>query len=227
MSGERAADHRRSEVLREALGIGVATGAYALSFGALATATGLSVLQACALSSLMFTGASQFAFIGVVGAGGAPLAAAASAILLGTRNGLYGLGISRHLGLRGPRRVAGAHLTIDESTAMALAHEPSGLAPLGFLATGLSVLAFWNLGTLLGALGARVLPAPERLGLDAAIPAAFLSLLAPRLRGRGPLGVAVAGALVALALVPVLPPGIPVIAAALVAVAAGLRGGRA
>ncbi|MFM7718338.1 MAG: AzlC family ABC transporter permease [Actinomycetota bacterium] len=218
MSGDR-----RRQVLRDALGIGVATGAYGLSFGAVAIAAGLTVPQACALSTLMFTGASQFALVGVVGAGGAPLAAAASAILLGTRNGLYGLGISRLLAFGGVRRATGAHLAIDESTAMALAHEPDGFGRLGFVATGLSVFLFWNLGTLLGALGARVLPSPERLGLDAAIPAAFIGLLAPRLRGRETLAVAAAGACVALALAPVLPPGIPVLAAALVALAAGMR----
>ena len=213
----------RREIVRDAVGIGVATGAYGLSFGALSVAAGLDVAQTSALSLLMFTGASQFALIGVLGAGGAWLAAAGSAILLGTRNALYGLRMSPLLDLSGGRRIAGSHLVIDESTAMGIAHEEGGHGALGFFATGLSVFVFWNLGTLLGALGARVIPSPESLGLDAAVPAAFIALLAPRLRRGEPWAIAGLGAVVALALTPVLPVGVPIIASAIVAVVAGLR----
>lgn len=213
----------RREIVRDAVGIGVATGAYGLSFGALSVAAGLDVAQTSALSLLMFTGASQFALIGVLGAGGAWLAAAGSAILLGTRNALYGLRMSPLLDLSGGRRIAGSHLVIDESTAMGIAHEEGGHGALGFFATGLSVFVFWNLGTLLGALGARVIPSPESLGLDAAVPAAFIALLAPRLRRGEPWAIAGLGAAVALALTPVLPVGVPIIASAIVAVVAGLR----
>ena len=213
----------RREIVRDAVGIGVATGAYGLSFGALSVAAGLDVAQTSALSLLMFTGASQFALIGVLGAGGAWVAAAGSAILLGTRNALYGLRMAPLLDLSGGRRVAGSHLVIDESTAMGIAHEEGGHGALGFFATGLSVFVFWNLGTVLGALGARVIPSPESLGLDAAVPAAFIALLAPRLRAGEPLAIAGLGAAVALALTPVLPIGVPIIASALVAIVAGLR----
>jgi len=140
---------------RDALGIGVATGAYGLSFGALAVAAGLSVPQASALSLLMFTGASQFAFVALIGGG--VFGAVASALLLGARNGLYGLRLAPML----PRRAA--HLVIDESTAMALAH-----GRRGFWATGVSVFVFWNLGTVLGALAGASLSDPRSLGLDAA-----------------------------------------------------------
>ena len=219
------AENRR-QIVRDAVGIGVATGAYGLSFGALSVAAGLDVAQTSALSLLMFTGASQFALIGVLGAGGAWLAAAGSAVLLGTRNALYGLRMSPLLDLSGGRRIAGSHLVIDESTAMGIAHEEGGHGALGFFATGLSVFVFWNLGTLLGALGARVIPSPESLGLDAAVPAAFIALLAPRLRRGEPWVIAGLGAAVALALTPVLPVGVPIIASAIVAVVAGLRGRR-
>ena len=219
------AENRR-QIVRDAVGIGVATGAYGLSFGALSVAAGLDVAQTSALSLLMFTGASQFALIGVLGAGGAWLAAAGSAVLLGTRNALYGLRMSPLLDLSGGRRIAGSHLVIDESTAMGIAHEEGGHGALGFFATGLSVFVFWNLGTLLGALGARVIPSPESLGLDAAVPAAFIALLAPRLRRGEPWAIAGLGAAVALALTPVLPVGVPIIASAIVAVVAGLRGRR-
>src|SRR3954449_11705941 len=109
----------RAGVVGDALAVGVATGTYGLSFGALSTTAGLTVPQTCALSLLMFTGASQFALVGVVGAGGGAMAGAATATLLGVRNGLYGLQLSTLLGVRGPRRLLTAHFVIDESAAMA------------------------------------------------------------------------------------------------------------
>ena len=207
---------------RTALGVGVATGAYGVSFGALATASGLSVTQACALSVLTFTGASQFAFTGVLAAGGSPLSGAATATLLGTRNALYGLRLSALLGARGAGRAVAAQLVIDESTAVALGQEERQAARLGFWATGAAVYLLWNLATLVGALAGAGLGDPRTYGLDAAVSAAFVALLAPRLRGRGPWAVALASAAVALLLVPAAPAGVPVLAAALVAVVAGL-----
>ena len=119
--------------------VGIATGAYGISFGALSVAAGLSVLQTQALSALMFTGGSQFAFVGVVAAGGAGSAAIATATLLGIRNGLYGLQVTTWLGARGLRRAAAAQLTIDESTAVGMVQpEPAGRR-LGFWTTGLAV----------------------------------------------------------------------------------------
>lgn len=217
---------RRRQVLRTSLSVGLATGAYGVSFGALATASGLSVLQACALSIVAFTGASQFAFVGVVAAGGGPLSGAATAALLGTRNALYGLRLSGLLGLRGGERLVGAQLVIDESTAVALGQEDESAARLGFWATGAAVFVLWNLATLVGGLGGTALGDPRRYGLDAAVPAAFVALLAPRLRGRTAWSTAVAAAGVALVLVPVAPAGVPVLAASLVAVGAGLFGRR-
>ncbi len=160
-------------MIRNALGIGVATGAYALSFGALSVAAGLNVPETCALSLLMFTGASQFALIGVVGSGGSPFAGAASALLLGVRNGLYGLRLSPLLGVRGARRLGAAQLVIDESTAMAIAQPSEPLARVAFYATGLSIYVLWNLGTLADALAGRAISNPADFGLDAAVPAAF------------------------------------------------------
>jgi predicted branched-subunit amino acid permease len=196
-------------IVRDAAGIGVATGAYGLSFGALSVAAGLSLGQTCALSLLMFTGASQFAFVGLVG--GSPAAAVATALLLGARNALYGLRLSALL----PRRAA--HLVIDESAAMALRSEDPCL---GFYATGAAVFVCWNLATLLGALAGAALGDPRTVGLDAAAPAAFLALLAPRLRtARGPAALAAAAALLA---VPLTPSGAPVLIAAAVATLAAL-----
>ncbi|HEY4887404.1 MAG TPA: AzlC family ABC transporter permease [Candidatus Dormibacteraeota bacterium] len=205
----------RRGVIRDALGIGIASGAYALSFGAISTAAGLSLLQTCALSLLMFTGASQFALVGVVGAGGSVWAGAATAALLGSRNALYGLRLSSLLDARGWRRALAAHVVIDETTAMAIARESVPESRLAFWATGLAVFTLWNLGTLIGALATHALPDPKVLGFDAAPPAAFLALLAPRLRAREPMAIALAAGLVALVCLPFVPAGVPLLIVAL------------
>ena len=221
----------RRAIVRDSAAIGLAAGAYAIGFGALSVASGLSVLQTMALSLIMFTGASQFAFIGVVGTGGSALAASLAALMLGLRNALYGLRMAPVLGVTGIRGFIAAQLTIDESTAMAIAREDSSTraARYAFWATGISIYLLWNGGTLIGALGAGALGSPTTYGLDAVIPAAFLALLWPRLTGRQPwvIGVAIASALIALALTPVLQPGLPVLAASLVAIVVGLQSGLA
>jgi predicted branched-subunit amino acid permease len=214
---------RRTAIVRDALGVGIATGAYGLSFGAIATTSGLSVAQTCATSLLIFTGASQFALVGVLGGGGNPISGAFAALLLGSRNMLYGLRLAPTLALRGRRRLLGAQLVIDESSAMAFARDDDQSARSAFWATGLSVFTFWNLATLIGAMSAASLADPTVLGLDAAVPAAFLALLWPRLRGGEAWAGALAAATVALLLVPFVPVGVPVLAAALVAIAFGLR----
>jgi predicted branched-subunit amino acid permease len=215
---------RRAGIVRDALGVGVATGAYGLSFGAIGVAGGLTVAQTCATSVLMFTGASQFALVGVLAAGGGAISAGVTAVLLGTRNALYGLRLSSLLGLTGLRTAVGAQLVIDESTAMTLAHEDDERARrLAFWSTGLAVFVLWNVATLVGALAGTALGDPETFGLDAAVPAAFLALLWPRLRDRRARWVAAAAVVIALALTPVAPTGVPVMAAAAVALAAGLH----
>jgi predicted branched-subunit amino acid permease len=216
-------DSTRRGVIRDALGIGLATGAYGLSFGAIATASGLTVLQACALSLLMFTGASQFALAAVVGGGGSAFAGAATATLIGSRNALYGLRLSPLLRVTGIRKLVAAQLVIDESTAMAIGKDDPDAARLGFWATGLAVFVLWNIGTLLGAVGAQAVSDPAILGLDAAVPAAFLALLAPHVKERSLVYAAVVAAAVAVVAVPLVPAGVPVLCAAVVALFFGLR----
>ena len=201
--------------------MGLATGAYGVSFGAVSVSAGLSVVQTCALSLLMFTGASQFALVGVLAAGGAPLSGALTALLLGTRNTLYGLRLAPLLQWSGWRRLLGAHLVIDESTAMSVTRSSRAAARLGFLTTGLSVFLLWNLATFAGAIAGTVLGDPRTFGLDAAVGAAFMALLWPRLRDRRNRLVAAAAAAVALGMVPISPAGVPVLAAAGVALLAG------
>lgn len=215
-----AAPHRT--IVRDGIAVGIATGAYGISFGAISVAAGLSVLQTCALSLLVFTGASQFALVGVVASGGAPLSGALTGLLLGTRNTLYGLRLAPLLGWTGARRVAAAHLVIDESTAMSVTRESREEARVGFLATGLAVFVLWNLATLGGALAGEALGDPRTYGLDAAVGAAFLALLWPRLRDRDNRLTAVLAIALALSLVPVTAAGVPVLAAGLVALGVGL-----
>lgn len=212
----------RRAIVRDGIAVGVATGAYGISFGAISVTSGLDVLQTCLLSLLVFTGASQFALIGVVGSGGAPLSGAVTALLLGSRNTLYGLRLAPLLAWTGWRRAAAAHLVIDESTAMSVNRDSTPAARLGFLSTGLAVFALWNLATLLGALAGRSLGDPRTYGLDAAVGAAFLALLWPRLSDRRNQLVAVLGAAVALTLVPVTAAGVPVLAAGAVAIIVGV-----
>ena len=201
--------------------MGLATGAYGVSFGAVSVAAGLSVAQTCALSLLMFTGASQFALVGVLAAGGAPLSGALTALLLGTRNTLYGLRLAPLLQWSGWRRLLGAQFVIDESTAMSVTRSSRAASRLGFLTTGVSVFVLWNLATFAGAIAGTVLGDPRTFGLDAAVGAAFMALLWPRLRDRRNRLVAVAAAAVALGMVPISPAGVPVLAAAGVALLAG------
>ena len=215
------ADEERRRIVRDGIGVGLATGAYGVSFGALSIAAGLDVVQTCVLSLLMFTGASQFAFVGVLASGGAPLSGALTAALLGVRNALYGMRLSRSLGYGGWRRLAAAQLVIDESTAMAVTRETPEQARTGFLATGVSVFVCWNLATLAGALAGQGIGDPRDYGLDAAVGAAFLALLWPRLQRPGDRVAALLAAALALGLVPLSPAGVPVLATALVALAMG------
>ncbi|MCR1781719.1 AzlC family ABC transporter permease [Nocardioides carbamazepini] len=210
-------DARRA-VVRDSLGVAIATGTYGLSFGAVGVASGLDVAQTCALSLVMFTGASQFALVGVLGSGGTPLAGALTALLLGTRNTLYGLRMAPLLGYRGWRRLTAAHVLIDESTAMSVTRPDRDLARTGFLTTGLTIFVLWNLTTLVGAVAGERLGDPRDLGLDAAVGAAFLALLWPRLSTPVLRVTAVLASLVAAGAVTVTPAGVPVLVAAGVAV---------
>lgn len=218
MSGTETPDDTGTGVLIEAVTIGVTTGAYGVSFGALSVTSGLDLWQTMALSALMFTGASQFALVSVLAGGGAAPAAVASAGLLGLRNMFYGARMSQILRPRRLLALPAAQLTIDESTAMGLAHydRPVPRPALAFWSTGISVFVLWNLGTLVGALGASAIGDPTRWGLDAAVPAAFLALLWPQITSRRLLAVAVTAAVVGVALTPVLSAGLPVLCAALV-----------
>ena len=210
----------RGMILKAAIGIGLYAMAFGASFGAIAVGSGLTLAQTMALSLVMFTGASQFAFVGVAASGGSPFAAVPAGLLLGVRNAFYGVPISEILHPRGFARLWTAHFVIDETTAMAVSQATPRARRFAFWATGLILFSLWQLGSLGGALiGSAV--NPEEIGLDAAAPAVFLALLWPSLRLREARWVALAGAVIALALVPIAPPGIPVVAAAVAALVGG------
>jgi predicted branched-subunit amino acid permease len=211
--------------VRDSLSVALTVGAYGVAFGAASVAAGFSVLQSCLFSLLTFTGASQFAAVGVVASGGGVASAVAAAALLGTRNTLYGIQMAPLLKVKGFRRVLAAHITIDESTGVALSQAPRGVTAMreGFWITGTGVFLFWNIFTLLGALGAKALGNPASWGLDAAVPAAFLGLLWPRLQSNFLRMVAVASMAFAMVITPWLPAGLPIIATVVVAIAIGWR----
>jgi predicted branched-subunit amino acid permease len=178
--------------------------------------SGLSILQTCVLSLLLFSGGSQFALIGILGGGGTAGAAIAAAALLSVRNALYGLQLVPTMMPKGWRRFAVAQLTIDESTAVAVSQKAPALRRLGFWMTGISIYVGWNLTTLLGALAGNALGDPKKFGLDAAASAAFMALLWPRLKAREPIAIAIVGALVTVIFIPIIPQGLPVLIAAVV-----------
>jgi predicted branched-subunit amino acid permease len=210
---------------RDSFSVSLTVGAYGIAFGAAGVAAGFSVFQSCLLSLLTFSGASQFAIVGVIGAGGSALSGITTASLLGIRNGLYGLRMAPLLHVKGLRRVVAAQITIDESTGVALSQEERGESAMrhGFWLTGFGVYIFWNIFTLVGALGAQAMGDPAAWGLDAAVPAAFLGLVWPRLKKNSDRILAASAALLSLALTPILPAGIPIISTAILAVIFGLR----
>jgi predicted branched-subunit amino acid permease len=200
-------------------------GLYGIAFGAAGIAAGFSILQTCALSLLTFSGASQFAVVGVLGAGGSAISGITTASLLGVRNALYGLRMAPIVRISGWKRIVGAQVTIDESTGVALGQSELGEDAMrqGFWLTGLGVYLFWNIFTVVGALGAQAMGDPAAWGLDAAVPAAFLGLLWPRLTNKKERFLAAAAISLSLALTPFVAAGIPIISTALLAVIFGWK----
>lgn len=209
----------------QSFSVSFTVGLYGTAFGAASIAAGFSVLQTCLLSLLTFSGASQFAVAGVMGAGGTAISAIATASLLGTRNMLYALRMAPILRVTGVKKVIAAHITIDESTGVAISQEKLGTQAMkeGFWLTGFGVYTFWNIFTLLGALGAQAMGNPSAWGLDAAVPAAFLGLLWPNLTNNYERAIAVSALVMAIVLSPVLSAGLPIISTVVLAVVFGWK----
>lgn len=192
--------------------LGAAVGLFGVSFGVGAVSAGATVVQSCVMSLLVFTGASQFSAVSVIGSGGSMASALGGALILAARNGVYAMTMGRRIDGRLATRVIAAQLTIDESTAMSVAQRDPHAQRLAFWITGVSVYVFWNVGTLLGALLGTAVD-PLTFGLDAAFPAAFVFMVWPSLRTRRGLIAAALGATICIALVPVLPIGVPILCA--------------
>ena len=224
MTGTVARSSEDSAAVQAGLAVGLAAAAYGISYGALAVAAGLDIWQTCVMSLLMFTGGSQFALIGVIASGGLAAwpSAIASAVILGVRNGIYGMRVAPMIGGKWPRKLAAAWVTIDESTAVSIAQPTRHSQRVGFWVTAAAVFIGWNLTTLIGALIGNAMGDVRQYGLDAAAAAAFLGLLWPRLKELQTVAVAAGAAVVAVAFTPVLTPGLPVLAAGVVAVLVGL-----
>jgi len=217
-----SADLRRAR--SHGLQVALAVSLYGFSFGALSVVLGFSVWQTLVLSLAMFSGASQFAFIGIM-AGGGPAAAGAAiaaAGMLGVRNGLYALRLSPIIGPGLLKRAVAAQITVDESTAVAIAQPDRVSQRVGFWTTGIALFLGWNLTTLLGALAGDQIGDVRAYGLDAVAAAAFLALLWPRLSSREPLAIAAGAAAITVVTLPFVPAGVPILMVAVVAIAAAL-----
>lgn len=216
-------DPRRNPIDRTSLSVAFTVGLYGAAFGAASVTAGFSLLQTCLLSIFLYSGASQFAVVGIMGAGGSAISAIATATLLGFRNALYGLQLAPILKVAGIKRVLAAQITIDESTAVATLQSNDADRKRAFYITGIGVFVFWNLFTFLGALGASAIGNPSVWGLDAAVPAAFCGLVWPRLKNKKQVLVSGAAIALALFLTPLTPAGVPIITTVLLAVIFGWK----
>jgi predicted branched-subunit amino acid permease len=209
------------EISKQSLSIGISLIPFGLAFGVSCSKANLSWLQALGFSSLVFTGGTQFAAVGVLNDGGGAIAAIGAGLLLSIRSLVYGLLMAPILKGRIGFRAASAQLMIDESVAVGTAQSDPHAQKVGYLTGGLTVFVMWNITTLIGAiaLGANG-DLVTKYGLDATVPAAFAALLWPRLKTPDARRVAAVGALIALVLIPIAPPGIPIVASSLGVLAA-------
>ena len=216
-------DPRRNPIDRTSLSVAFTVGLYGAAFGAASVTAGFSLLQTCLLSIFLYSGASQFAVVGIMGAGGAAISAIATATLLGFRNALYGLQMAPILKVNGIKRVLAAQITIDESTAVATLQNNDADRKRAFYITGIGVFIFWNLFTFMGALGASAIGNPSVWGLDAAVPAAFCGLVWPRLKNKVQFIVSASAIALALLLTPLTPAGVPIITTVILAIIFGWK----
>jgi len=211
------------ELFRDVALVCLADGIVGVSFGATAVAGGLPWWVPIVMSLLVFAGGAQFAAVGVVLAGGSPVAAVAAGALLNTRLLPYSLAVadvtgpsgagSGGAGRRWLTRLLGAQLTTDESVAFALRHTDPAPRRKAFWACGVSLFTVWNVAVLLGVLAGTVVKNTAAFGLDATFPAVLLALALPTLADSRTRAAAGTGAAAAVALTPVLPAGLPVVAA--------------
>ncbi|MFF8094555.1 AzlC family ABC transporter permease [Streptomyces sp. NPDC016675] len=205
---------RDPELLKDVALVSAAGGIVGVSFGAIAVAGGLPVWVPVVMSLVVYAGSAQFSAVGVLLAGGGPVAAAATGLLLNTRTAAFSLAIAESIGTGRVARLVGAHLVTDETVAFALAQRDPARRRAAFWLSGVALFAVWNVGVLLGALAGTALGDTATYGLDAAFPAVLVALVLPALREEAALRrAALPGAAVALALTPAVPAGVPVLLA--------------
>jgi 4-azaleucine resistance transporter AzlC len=211
-----------ANLVRDVALVCVADALVGLSFGAIAVGLGLPLWLPMLMSVVVFAGAAQFLFIGIVGAGGNPVAAVVAGLLVNVRHVPFGFAVADvFTGTGWLRRIAGSHVMVDESVAFTLARREPARRRTAYWLCGAGLFTAWNLGVVAGAFGGRAVGDTDAFGLDAAFPAVLLALLLPSLDRAGNRRAALAGVAVALATTPFLPAGLPVLLA-LVGVAAGL-----
>ncbi|WBQ04026.1 AzlC family ABC transporter permease [Kribbella sp. CA-293567] len=199
-------------LLRDIALVCLADGIVGLSYGAISVGGGLAFWVPIALSVLVFAGASQFLFVGIVAAGGSPVAATVAGLLVNSRHVAFGLAVSDLIG-GGWRRLPGSHLMTDENVAFALGQDEFRQKRAAYWVCGIGIFVCWNLGVVIGAAAGSVITDTDAFGLDAAFPAVLLALVLPALRERSTRTAALAGVVVALAATPFLPAGLPVLLA--------------
>lgn len=201
------------EDLRDVLALGAAMIVVGGSFGALAASAHIPLALTSAMSLVVFAGGSQFLAVAVIAAGGAPVAAVLGGLLLNLRHFPFGLAVGDIVGRSWPTRLLGTHLMVDEVVAFARSRPDPARARRAYWTLGVTMFLCWNAGTLLGAVAGSTVPDPGQLGVDAAFPAGLLALLLPGLRSPDTVRVAVLGSVVALAVTPWVPAGLPVLCA--------------
>lgn len=217
---------RFREGMRIGVPFGIAGGLLAMSFGVVAQEAGWSALAAIVMSAIVFAGSAQFAALAIVGEGGSAVAAIVAAALINSRFLPMGVALGPSLPGGKLKRALQGQAVVDAS--WALSNRGDGTFDRWILIGSTSVqYVGWTLGTVVGAVGGRFLGDPDALGLDAIFPAFFVALLLNEIRDRRSCGVAALGAVIALALVPVAPAGIPVLAASLAALVGLTRSARA
>jgi len=221
----RTRDKDLANLARDIALVCVADAFVGASFGAIAVGLGLPLWLPMLMSVVVFAGAAQFIFIGIVGAGGNPVAAVVAGLLVNARHVPFGFTVGDVFGTGWLRRIVGSHLMVDETVAFTLAQDGPARRRMAYWACGAGLFVSWNVGVVAGAFGGRAIGNTDSFGLDAAFPAVLLALLLPSLDRPATRRAALAGVVIALATTPYLPAGLPVILALVGMAAAGLAGG--
>lgn len=199
----------------------VADGIVGASFGAIAVSSGAPLWLPMLLSVVVFAGAAQFIFVGLVASGGGLAGAVIASLLVNARHVPFGFAVGDLLGKTRTSRLIGTHLILDESVAFALTQKGFQRRRAAYWGCGVLLFGCWNVGTVIGAFGGTAISDTDALGLDAAFPAVLLALLLPSLNNAATRRAALVGVLIALAAEPFVPAGMSVLLA-LFGVLAGL-----